>query len=60
MAIGASTARETAQPRAEDKELQTETLPREEQIRGRAYEIWLERDGQNGSDLIRSDGLAAS
>jgi hypothetical protein len=52
MATGVGTAREKAQPREEQVELQTATSPLEEQIRQRAYEIWLQRDGQVGSDTV--------
>ncbi len=49
MATGAGSARKN-EARESQEDLQTNT-PLEEQIRRRAYEIWLERGGQAGSDV---------
>ena len=37
--------------KARPKEIETESIPLEEQIRQRAYEIYLQRGGQDGSEL---------
>jgi Protein of unknown function (DUF2934) len=51
MASGTGIAPQTEQPRETDEELKSENLSMEDQIRRRAHEIWLERDGQGGSDV---------
>jgi hypothetical protein len=50
MATGASSAREN-EARETQEDLQTDSLPLEEQIRRRAHEIWLKRGGHAGSDV---------
>jgi len=50
-AAGTNRARETKQPRDATEELKTELLLLEQQIRQRAHEIWLARDGNSGSEL---------
>jgi hypothetical protein len=50
-ATGTSMTREIKQPREAHQELKTETFSLEDQIRQRAHEIWLSRDGNGGSEL---------
>ena len=47
---GAGRAREKIQPQDAPAEVQTTALPLEERVRRRAYEIYLQRGGQDGSD----------
>jgi hypothetical protein len=49
MAAGTDIAPEKTQSRK--KEWPTDTIPAEELIRHRAYGLWLQRDGLNGSAL---------
>jgi hypothetical protein len=44
-------AREKTQSQAAQTQFPTENLPLEEQVRRRAHEIWLQRGGQDGSDI---------
>jgi hypothetical protein len=50
-ATGTITTREIEQSREADEELKKETLSLHDQIRQRAHEIWLARDGNGGSEL---------
>lgn len=51
MATGTSRAPEAVQSPETDPEVQEITPTREEQIRSRAHEIWLERGSPAGSDM---------
>ena len=50
-ATGTIMAREMNQSREANEELKTEALTLQGQIRQRAHEIWLARDGNGGSEL---------
>jgi hypothetical protein len=51
MATGTGEAIEISEPREDLDQFQTKHLPREDQIRQRAHEIWWQRGDRAGSDV---------